>query len=140
MMPVPMDGQEPSRTLMVAWMFFITALLSYLMVSSSAEFRAFAPIATEGYLLSIAALVGGLIVPFLGRGVRYQVLAVTALASIPSMVYGVALVALPVLLGGSALVSILVFWALQRVVVYWLILAFFSACGLLLGIGARVLV
>lgn len=125
-----------SRTLLL-WVLALASVLSYALLSSSKEFSAFAPLRTSAGLLYGLHAAAGFVLGFISDGFGQAALLVGTVTLVPLLVYGVSLVALPAVLSGTAFLDALIFWALQRMLIYMIFLLVTGTVGAILGTITR---
>ncbi len=113
------------------------SVLTYMLISSSAEFSGFAPFETRQGWLYLATAVFSLILGWASSTAVQAFLTVLPVILAPLAVYGVAVISLPVALGRAYLFDVLVLWAFQRAFVYLVILGVIAATAVVAGVSAR---
>lgn len=108
----------------------LTTTLFYLVLSSSSEFSAFAPISINQVTLYVASVVIGLAAVFAtdGLSVAPRAALLAAMLILPVAAYGVCLVMLWTSIGGRVLLDFFILQASRRAIIHLLVLGL--ACGL----------
>lgn len=113
-----------------------TGLLTYLLVGSSRDFAAFAPVVVPTRLFYVALFVAGLTVGYLSDGVGPGVLTLGLVLLVPVVIYGFALALLPMQLSAPVMARLFSVWAIQRSLAYLMYEALFGGFGLVAGLYA----
>lgn len=122
------------RHLTWLWVAALVSILTYLTVSASQEFGPFSPLRASPPVLYGATFVVGLLVGLLPYLSRCRPLALAMVVLLPGLIYGTGLVVLFTLLGGTALLDMIIFWAAQRVLVYLVVTGVLLLSGFLIGL------
>lgn len=133
-----MEGQDAPRRLQrstvgLGWTLSLAAVLSFLLVSSSRDFANYSLFPVLEAHLFLSTLAAGLLLGSIARRVLEASLMLAGIVLIPNLVYGTALVVMPVRMGSIVLLDILIFLALQRLVVYVLFMSVLGVVGLAVG-------
>ncbi|MEW6524268.1 MAG: hypothetical protein AB1445_12020 [Bacillota bacterium] len=113
----------------------VASALTYLVVSASPEFGPSAPFSTPPIVLYLGFVAGGIITGWQEGELRRGVASLASVVAIPALVFGTAMVLLPLTLGRAAFINLLILGALQRMAVYLLYGAVLGGIGLVGGLA-----
>ncbi|MEW6524638.1 MAG: hypothetical protein AB1445_14010 [Bacillota bacterium] len=121
------------------WALLLTSVLTYMLISASLEFGEYAPLAVTRPALYAGFVAAGFIMGWTCRNMGRALLLTAVVLFSPLLLYGAAMVALPVIMGGMGFLDLLIMWAVQRVLVYLLLASILGFVGITLGVFISVI-